>query len=335
MLHIKKFLLSILLCLSIVIISLPTPAKTASAADSLSFIILSQYNATVDIGKEFYIVALTSNGKLPSWKSSNTKVASVNTYGKVIAKKSGTATITAKIKNAEASCKIKVNKTVITISQTSASLERGETLTLSASTSNHSKVVWKSSRKSVATIDENGTLTGIKPGETTITATADGSSVTCKVKVKYPTIKLDKTKIKLFRGQTVKVNATVSSSVTPVWKSNKKSVALVDQDGNITAVKNGTATITATVDGISKTCEVIVEKPTITLSAPELHLKVGDTSTVTAYVSSGNSVVWSSSNSNVATVNSSGTISALQKGRAYIYATEDGTKVRCVVYVTE
>lgn len=335
MLRIKKVLFSIFLSFTIFILSLPFQAISAKASSSIAFVVLSQYKATVDISNEFYIIAITSNGNLPSWKSSDSKIASVNTYGKVTAKKAGTATITAKIKNAEASCKVTVNKTKIAISKTSASLERGQILNLSASTSNNSNISWKSSKKSIATIDEYGIVTGIKPGETTITATADGSSTTCKITVKSPTIKLSKTKITLYRCQTAKLSATVSSAINPTWKTNKKSVALVDEAGTITAVKHGTATITATVDGISKSCEVVVEKPTITLSLTELSLKMGDAATITAAVSSGNPSVWSSSNTNIATIDTMGTITALQKGKAYIYAAEDGVKVRCILYVTE
>ncbi|MDF2822381.1 MAG: hypothetical protein K0R15_2829 [Clostridiales bacterium] len=333
--HIKKFLLSILLSLSLIILSLPFQTVSAKTSNSIAFVILSTYTSTVDIGDEFYIIAVTTNGSFPTWKSSNSKVASVNTYGKVTAKKSGTATITAKIKNAEASCKVTVNKTKITISKVSSSIERGDTLSFSASTSTNSKVTWKSSKKSVATIDENGTLTAIKPGETTITASADQSNATCKITVKSPTIKLSETNITLFRGQTARLSAVVSSTVPPTWKSNKKSVALVDEFGEITAIKHGIATITATVDGVSKTCVVLVEQPKITLSSTELSLKKGETATITATVSSNNLPIWSSSNSNIALVNTSGTITPLQKGTAYIYASEDGVKVRCIIHVTE
>ena len=93
--------------------------------------------------------------------------------------------------------------------------------------------------------------------------------------------------------------------------------------------------ITATVDGVAKTCEIVVQKPEITLSATELTLKKGEISSMKAIVSSGNTPVWSSSNTNNVSVNSYGDITALQKGTAYIYASEDGTKVRCRVIVTE
>jgi len=153
--------------------------------------------------------------------------------------------------------------------------------------------------------------------------------------VKAPTIKLDKTNITLYRGQTAKLSTAVSSGIAPTWKTNKVSVAVVDGFGTITAVKHGTATITATVDGVSKSCEVVVEKPIITLSSSEFSLKKGATATITATVSSGILPAWSSSNSNIVTVYKTGKITALRKGTAYIYVAEDGVKVRCIIHVTE
>lgn len=333
--HIKKVLLSVIVSISIIFLTVPNKTVYALSSSSIAFIILSQYECEADIGDEIYLLALTSNGKLPTWKSSDSKVASVNTYGVITAKKGGKATITAKIKNAEASCEITVHKTVVKLSATSASLERGEKLKLSASTSNGSTVTWKSSKKSIASIDEYGTITTLKPGETVLTATADGYSATCKLTVKSPTIKINKTSIQLYRGQTFKLSATVSSNVAPTWKSNKKSVATIDETGTITALKHGTTIITATVDGVSKTCEVTVKKPDIILSALELNLVKGASTTITASVSSGNLPEWSTSNSNIVTITSKGVIKAIQKGTAYIYASEDGTKVRCKVKVTE
>jgi uncharacterized protein YjdB len=334
MIHIKK-LVSIFLCSILICLSIPEHTVSAFSSDSISFVVLSHYAKTADIGNEFYILAVTSNGKQPTWKSNNSKVASVNTYGKVIAKKGGTATITAKIKNAEASCKITVNKTKIILNVSNASIERGEPLTITASTSNNSEVVWKSSKKSVATIDEFGTITSLKPGETLITASADGSVSTCHLKVKSPSVSLSKSNIKLYRGQTYKLSATVSSNLSPKWKTNKKSVVYVDDTGYITALKNGTAIITATIDGVSKTCEVTVMKPEITLSSTEITLKKGDQTKIHAYVSSNNTPQWSSSNTNIVAVNTSGEIIALAKGKAYVYVTEDGTKARCTIRVTE
>ena len=327
MTHIKKILLSAFLCLMLPFLTITIHTRYAEASNSLSLVFLSTYKKTVNIGDEFYIIAVATNGKLAKWTSSSSRIASVNSYGKVIAKKEGTATITAKVSKGEASCKVTVKKTKVTISNASKSIERGEYFVLSATTSNNSPVTWKSSHKSIAKVDDNGMVTGLKPGEATITATSNGSKATCKVKVRYPTVKLDHKKISLYRGQSAKLVADVSSGVKPKWKSNKKSVALINPDGTVTAIKNGTATITATVDKVSATCELVVKKPDISLSSDELSLKVGTTVILSADVSSGNDPLWSSSNSNVATVDSQGKITGIKKGRAYIYAKEDGTKV--------
>ncbi len=333
--HIRKMLFPVFLSLVLIFVSFPLQPISAKVSDYIAFVLLSKYSANVDIGDEFNITAITSTGKLPTWKSSNSTIASVNTYGKVTAKKAGTVTITAKMKNAEASCRVTINKTKISISKASTSIERGETIKLTATTSNNSQVTWKSSKKSIADIDENGVITGIKPGETTITAYADGSSETCKIKVKAPTISLNQSTITLYRGQKAQLKASVSSGILPTWKSNKKSVAVVDESGSVTAEKHGTATITATVDGVSKSCKVVVKIPTIKLSSSELNLKKGTKSTISASVSSNNPPVWTSSNSNVATVDSTGRITAVKKGTAYIYASEDGAKEKCIIHVTE
>lgn len=335
----KQYLIYLLLLLLFTSTLFPTQtglvhAKTTSDS-TFPFIVLTNYDQTLAIGDSIYLIAITSTGKLPTWKSSDSKIASVNTYGNVLAKKSGKVTITAKIKGAEASCKITVNKTTITLNETSISLEHGETFLLKSSTSTGSPVTYKTNRKSIATVDENGLVTGMKPGEASITISADGTSETCKVKVKSPQVSLNKTTLSLYRGQTYRLSAKVSSNLTPKWKTNKKSVATVDEKGTVTAVKHGTALISATIDGVTKTCTVIVNSPTIELSTTTLSLVVDQTTTLYATVSSGNAPIWSCSNSNVLEVTKDGKITALKKGTAYVYASEDGTKVKCKVVVTE
>ncbi|MDF2800531.1 MAG: hypothetical protein K0S61_434 [Anaerocolumna sp.] len=327
-----KKIFVLFLCFIILTIHIP---ETADASDSFSFVLLTNYSMSLNIREEAYLIAITSNGKSPSFSSSDTKIASVNTYGKIIAKKAGVALITAKIRNAEASCLVTVNKTRVSINKIKLSLERGETSTLTASASNNSEIIWKSSKKSVATVDEKGLITALKPGETTITATADQTSVTCLVTVRNPIVTLSKTNANLYRNQTLQLSAAVSSGIPPQWKTNKKSIATVDKSGKVTAIKHGTAIITATVDGVSKTCEIIVDQPQITMTPLSLNLKTGETYSIKATVSSNNTPIWSTSNPSVATVDKNGKVKTLQKGRAYIYATEDGIKVKATVYVTE
>ena len=88
----------------------------AHASSGLGFVILNTYSKTMKIGDESYLAAVTSNGKKPSFSSSDSKIASVNTYGKITAKKAGTVKITAKIRNGEASCTVTVLKTKVQLS---------------------------------------------------------------------------------------------------------------------------------------------------------------------------------------------------------------------------
>lgn len=317
------------------IAAIPNTAAKADISDYIAFVILSEDSLEMNIGDEIRLRATTSTLKKTQWKSSDSKIASVDANGVVTAKKAGTVKITAKIKNADASCRIKVRKTELSLNKRSISLERGETFKLVCETSNGSVPVYKINRKSIATVDENGLVTALKPGEATITVKADGYSVTCSVKVKKPTIKLSRSSVQLFKGESEVISAQVSSGVSPTWKSNRSSVAVIDENGRITAIKNGYAIITATVDGVKKICEVTVKKPKITLSKTELELFVGDSCAVTAKIDSGASPEWTSSNESVAEVDSSGRITARKKGKAYIYAIQDGTKVKCSVTVKE
>lgn len=310
------------------------PPTTIHASQALSFVVLSDYTKNLAIADEFYLLAFTSNGKRPSFKSSNSRIASVDTYGKITAKKAGTATITVKIKHAQASCKVRVKKTIITLNASSARIERNERYQLYARTSNNSMVTYKSNRKSIALVDENGCILGIKPGEAIITVKADGSTKTFRIIVKEPTIQLNATSLTLYRGETYSLSAIVSSQVLPTWKTNRSRTVLVDNSGTVTAIKHGTAIITAKVDGTIKTCKITVKSPKITLSDSHLSLKENETYHLKAIVSSGNIPTFQSSNSRVACVDELGVITAQKKGSAYITVTEDGTKVKCKITVT-
>ena len=265
------------------------------AASGYGFIFLSAYEKTLKIGDTYCLSVIASGSKKPTFTSSDSKVASVNTYGKITAKKAGSATITAKSKNAEASCKITVTKTKVTLNQTSLTLENGESAVLSAASSTGHKVTWKSAKTSIASVSENGKVTAKKPGTTTVTAKVDGTSVNCKVTVKSPTVRLMPSKISLYRREKYKLKVSSTSKSTPVWKTNKKSVATVD----------------------------------------EITLHPGERARVNATVSSGNQPAYSCSNSNVVSVDANGVITAKAAGRSYVYASEDGTKERMTVYVKE
>jgi len=286
--------------LSLILIFICTTPILPNQASASSFVIILRQDVTLNIGEEYQLFPLSNTINIPQFKSSNSKVATVSALGKVIAKKPGTAKITVTVGKENTTCQITVRET-----------------------------------KSVATIDDTGLITAVKPGTTTMTVSANGTKSLCNITVKKPTVKLDRTSIKIFRGQSYTLTASVSSRISPTYKSNKKSVAIVDSNGTITAMKHGVATITATVDGVSTTCIVTVKQPEITLNQYEIHMEKGDRKTLYATVSSGNTPVFSTSNSNVITVDKAGKISAIKKGTAYVYCQEDGVKVKCKVIVSE
>ncbi|ABX42258.1 Ig-like domain-containing protein [Lachnoclostridium phytofermentans] len=321
--------------LSLILIFTCTTPILPNQASASSFIIMLRQDVSLNIGEDYQLIPLASTINIPQFKSSNTKVATVSALGKVVAKKPGTAKITVTVGKENATCQITVKETKIALNSQKVSLENGETFRLSATTSDGSFVTYKSSKKSVAIVDDTGLITAMKPGTTTITVSANGTKSLCNITVKKPTIKLDRASIKVFRGQSYTLTASVSSRIPPTYKSNKKSVAIVDSNGTITAMKHGDATITATVDGVSTTCIVTVKQPEISLNQYEIHMKKGERKTLYATVSSGNTPVFTTSNSNVITVDKSGKISAIKKGTAYVYCQEDGVKVKCKVIVSE
>lgn len=328
----ETILLVLLLCITSVIPS-NINADPVHAYSGFAVIVLSSYSRTVQIGDSFYLVGVASNGRSMKWRSSNSRVASVNTYGQVTAKKAGNCKITARVTGAEASCQVTVRKTEIRLNAATVSMENGASFQMRAVTSNGSAVTWKSSKKSVATIDDTGKIEAQKTGNTTITASADGSRQTCKVTVKKPKVTLDETDVNLYRRQTFQLKVRVSSGRTPTFSSQKKSVASVDEKGLVTAHKHGTTRISVKVDGITRTCEVTVKSPDITLTPAKAVLKPGQTLTVKADVSSGIPPVFSSSKKSVAIVDSRGKITAVGKGTCYIYASEDGAKEYCKITV--
>lgn len=327
----KKFLLCSLLIALFAPCCLPAAANTSKAAAPL--IILSKYSLTMNIGEEYRLKAVTSDFSFPKFKSSKSSIASVDSSGLITAKKDGDCKISVKSGSREVFCQIQVKKTTITLNQTRLTLEHGKTFSLKAEVSSGHRPEFKCSKKSVALVSETGLITALKPGEAVITVKADKTSAYCMLTVKKPSISLNKTTLSMYRNEKFQLTASVSSGIKPIWKSNKNSVVSVSENGSVLALKHGTATITATVDGVKKSCTVTVKSPSISLSKTSVTLRMGEHLTLTAKVSSGNQPVWSSSKKSVATVDDNGTIYAIKKGTALIRAKEDGASAECIILV--
>ena len=196
-----------------------------------------------------------------AWKSSKKKVATVSKTGLVTPKKTGTTTITvmtASKKKAKVKVKVikgnKVGRVALDQSGT-VEMKVGDTLKLNATVSPATAspaLKWKSSKKKVAAVSQDGTVTAKKAGTATIAVmTANKKKAKVKIRVvdaNAPSgVALDKTgTVRMKVGETLKLNATLSPGTAQTalkWKSSKKKVAAVSQDGTVTAKKAGTATI--------------------------------------------------------------------------------------------
>ena len=172
--------------------------------------------------------------------------------------------------------------------------------------------------------------------------------VTEDVKIGVTSVTLDKTDLTLDVNGTAKLNATVkpddATTKTVTWKSDNEGVAIVDNNGNVTAKAAGTATITATVDGKSASCKVTVNGQTtvpvasVKLNQTTLELIAGKEATLTATVkpddATNKTVTWSSNNETVATVDNNGKVTAKAAGEAIITAKVGDKQATCNVKVT-
>ena len=213
-----------------------------------------------------------ASDKTVFWLTSNEKVATVDDNGKVTAVGSGEAKITATAGGKYASCTVKVTVLVAGITLDKTELDMtidDEPVTLVAKVipegATDKTVIWSSSNDRVATVDANGKVTAVGNGEATITAKAGDKTATCTVKVTvFATgITLDKTNLTM---EVVDAPVKLTAKVTPdgaidgavTWSSDKTDVATVDANGNVTAVGNGEAKITAKASDYSATCTVKV-----------------------------------------------------------------------------
>ena len=217
----------------------------------------------------------TNNGLI--WKSDDEKIATVSSTGLVTGIKKGSTTITVTTKDGGFEKRIEVSVDEMTLKNISLQDElniqigKSETLDVTFNPIDYpdKEVTWKSDDEKIATVDKNGKVSAKKEGKTTITVTTkDGKKkATCKVIVSEKpeiNVKLDKTELTIDGAKTEYLSATITPSDDSVkgiaWSSSDKNVVTVD-NGKVTAVGDGTATITVTsvVDrSKSATCKVTV-----------------------------------------------------------------------------
>ena len=285
---------------------------------------------TLSLGEKESYGLLSNDTKNITWKSSNTKVATVDKNGKVTGVSSGTAKITVSgDKRVSASCAVTVKKapSSVNLNFTSRTMGIGETYTVvettnSGSYANAANLKWSSSDSKVATVTKIQTtnkavITAKSVGTATITIkTYNGKTAQATVTVKKaPTkVSLNATSVTLGVGEEFDFNSSVpddqAASVIDYSTSNSKIVTTKTSGGVSKGIAPGTAYVTAKAyNGVSAKAKVTV-KPApskVNLSISSATLGVGETLTVSENTPSGTyanatNLVWSSSNTNVVKV---------------------------------
>ena len=118
------------------------------------------------------------------FKSSNTKVATVNSKGVITGKKAGTTKITVTVGKYKKDLTVKVKKPSFSLVKSSANLKKGKKVTIKVKAAPASKVTYKSSNTKVATVNSKGVVTAKKKGTAKITVKCNGITKTFKVTVK-------------------------------------------------------------------------------------------------------------------------------------------------------
>ena len=301
------------------------------------------------------ILPIDTSNKTIYWTSSNPNVASVEN-GFIKTYKEGVVVITATSINGK---KITCNVTVkdisveqISLDKTEISLVAGETAniaaTISPSNALNKTIYWTSSDPSVATVN-NGVISGVKAGSITITATSiNGKKTTCNVIVKdlyAEAVSLNKTNLYLNVGETSTIIATLSpsnaSNKNLSWTSSDPSVATVN-NGVISGVGEGTTSITVTTtNGKTASIPVVVNKISVsdyTFESDKLITSVGKSikiniSSISPSNASYKTATYASSNTSVATVDSSGNVTGVSTGLIKIKVNIDKITKEVAIYV--
>ena len=252
--------------------------------------------------------------------------------------------------------KVEINKTELTLIKGDAEQLTATVYPMDAKDTN---VYWTSANRNIATVDNDGNVTGIAGGETVITARSSDATVyaECKVKVDVPvdSIVLNQKEVTMLKNEVYILAPIISPEDATVkevqWSSSNKDVVRVTEDGVLIGLQQGRAIVTALIKDDygthTATCTVVlpesmlVDVTEVRLNKDKMTIEKGTRETLTATIfpddATNKSLVWTSSNKNVAIVNANGRVTGLSAGKATITVTtvNAGETATCEVTVTE
>ncbi|SOD02103.1 Ig-like domain (group 2) [bacterium JGI 053] len=310
-------------------------------------------------------------GRAVTWTSADSTVATVGADGTVTAVAVGTVRIRATVEGVSGSAAVIVTSPPavavarVEVVPDSLVLDVGGTGDFNAvayDAEGHALtgrvVTWTSSDSSVVVVAAGGRVTGVSPGSARVRATVEGVSEAAAVRVREPAravvarVDLTPDSMVVQPGQTERffataydANGNVLTGRAVTWVSSDSTVAAVGTGGAVTAVRPGTARVSATVEGVSGSAKVLVYGPTVVrveVKPDSQVLVIGQTGDFSAYaydatnhIVTGLIITWSTSDANVAPVGQYGLVSARSVGTARVTATVEGVSGSAGVRVIE
>ena len=334
----KKFfrIISTALSWAMLITSVPVSAAPANTHNHA-------HKVSVNVGESYDLDGAVSDNDA-YWTSWNINRAKVTQDGTVTGIRKGKVTVTSRVGLNTDKFTVTVMTPTINLNKKKATIYSGEgtsvsTVKLKATAKGSSKdISWESADSTIATVDSTGLVTAVSPGKVKIYAKANGEQIACDVTVLANSIKLNLDEMFLStkgNGSSIKLVPTVVGSKKSVkWSTSDKKVATVS-GGRVRGRNTGTATITATANGLSVSCNVIVKKNNISINEESLLLYSKESKQLKSNAGKKDVVQWSSSNTDVATVDTKGKVFAVGPGQTTITVSANDTQDNCVVTVKD
>lgn len=251
------------------------------------------------------------------WSSNKKKIASVNEFGEVTGLKKGKAVITAKIGKKKYKATVTVKKRQIKINPAKTTIEKNQHIFLQLlNKKDEDQAVWTTSNDKVVIVAQSGEIAGVKPGKATITAQVGKQKAKAEITVKAKPLSLSKTKIDMDEESDEALSINNYENQKVEWSSSDESIATVE-NGIIHAKKEGTVTITATIDKKDYTCKVTVHNLIKVIDQKKMTVIKGGQGQLTITNVDPEKIKWDTSDYGIATV-ANGTVYGLKAGKATI-----------------
>jgi len=350
----------------LILLTITSCKKTSKLNVTVKSIDITLQETKLEVGKEITIVAniipTDATNKNMTWNSSNPDIASIDKTGKVHAIKKGKTTITVTTEDGKKSDKIELSifeKEIkvesISITNANSTLEIGKEITIVTNilpiNATNKNMTWNSSNPDIASIDKTGKVHAIKEGKTTITVTTQDSNKSDKVElsifetvkeIKVESISITNAKSTLEIGKELTIVANIlpinATNKNMTWNSSNPDIASIDKTGKVHAIKKGKTIISVTTEDGKKSdiielsvFEKEIKVESISITNANSTLEIGKEITIVANIlpinATNKNITWNSSNPEIASIDKTGKVHAIKKGKTIIsVTTEDGKK---------